>query len=369
MNRLREFTRLVRAFTVVEVLTVLTVAGIMAAVSVPVISGQLERTRMDEEKAYLAAMRTDIEASFGLVAELNFSYLASSTDVNLPLASYANAYDLAPDNPAQLSAYNATAAAAKTNLSANAANYIVWGHRHAYITAVNDWRYKLANLRQLAPVTGLLEPSITGNTLGGLVFNKRGFPRVLLAGPTNQTTQRYLLISYMGPYDFLPYAPTTNYTGIFEDWWNFNWGDEKSSRPSPPADSPGNNMWVCPDTDDLTGEVQAGRRARFSVDRVVGNGRTISAYMLVERIILNKYPVVVTHKSPLRRLKIMVDNLTLADDKAYDVLDSAKNIYAVAALEAQLARGVPSGRTLKVYLDNQLNYSTVVTAPIFYDAK
>jgi len=76
VNKLRKMTRNEKGFTLVELLAVIVILGIIAAIAVPSIAGVIERSRMD---AHVANARQMIESSRLYVVSENIE-LGDSTD-------------------------------------------------------------------------------------------------------------------------------------------------------------------------------------------------------------------------------------------------------------------------------------------------
>lgn len=435
-------------FTIIETLVAITVMAGLAALATPFIFGTLEKTQIAQEKAILASMRIDIEKSF-LSEDLstNLSYVMQSagfvaspfnntsgvslnetltsmisSSFTLPLGSYTSSqeldvdgnptgntlYDmrgvLGPDNFTSISGdtlsqkMDTAIAVYDTAIKMNGAtNYVRLLNNYVYIGAVNDWRYKLGAIRRVAPVTGYVSQSMAG--FGSMIFNARGYARILLAAqPNNSNTQRYLLISYMGPVDVAPFFPnsTTAYSTVFNEIWNYPWGELQATRPSkvhssgrnywdgwvnPTSGSGGNNgrAYAYKTNDfDFSWYSAQGIRSLFPFETLTAQSRTLGSYLLVERIEQHKFPVFITHNAPNSFISVQVGNAMILTDRAYNTTDSASNNINLSTLTpaesvqqiGQLAQGVLAGRKLTVYRSETAGgsktvvYQTIISGPV-----
>ena len=238
---LREnFWRVVRGFTLLELVLALFILGLLAAALAPSLTEIVNRNRIDAEKRTLGELADTIAASF------------DNTDLtNLNVAALPGTIG-AGDTATEFSA-SSTAPYATTNN--------------------NSWFAKVGRLRGLAPVVGA-PPNVTAQpALAQIAFNLFGNPRLVFAGPNEAGQQRFLILSLMARSDQLTPPPYDGTTAWFNAIWNNDWESRTAAVPA---------YW--------SGLLTAAQLAAWNQ----GKGGLTSAWRLcVRRIVLPKFTVTV----------------------------------------------------------------------------
>lgn len=234
--------RLVRGFSLLEIVLVLFVLGIIAAAMGPAVRDVVERARRDAEAKTLDELAATISSSF------------EQTDLtNLNVAAL----------PGTIGAGD-TATVFSTATSGGYAS-----------TNATDWFAKVGRLHGLSPQAGVAPSAGAQPELARIAFNPLGNARFLFAGPSEAGRQRFLLVSLMARSDQLT-LPAYEANGA---WFDAIWANDWESRTaSPPA------YWL--------GRLTPTQLAAWSQ----GNAGTTQVHKLcVRRIVLPKYRVTVNN--------------------------------------------------------------------------
>ena len=191
--------RVLRGFTLLELVLALFILGVLAAVLAPSMTEIVNRNRIDAEKRTLGDLADTTAASF------------ENTDLtNLNLAALAGT--IGPSDTTTEFSASSTAAYTTTNN--------------------NSWFAKIARLRGLAPVVGTPPTTAAQPALAQIAFNLFGNPRLLFAGPNESGKQRFLLLSLMARSDQLTLPAYDGTAAWFNAIWNADW---ESRTAAPPA--------------------------------------------------------------------------------------------------------------------------------------
>jgi prepilin-type N-terminal cleavage/methylation domain-containing protein len=253
------FARLVRGFSLLEMVLVLFVLGIMAAALAPSVRDVVEKARRDAEAKSLEELVSTITASF-----------ESSDLTNLNLAAL----------PGMIGSGD-TATVFSTSTSAGYAN-----------TASADWFAKLARSRGLTPQIGVAPSATVQPELARIAFNALGNPRLLIAAPAESGRQRFLLVSLMARNDQLVLPAYEANAAWFDALWNNNW---ESKTASPPT------YW--------SGRLTAAQLAAWSAG---SGGQTQVNRLCVRRIVLPKFRVSVNNNHPTEQAFVSFNNTSPA---------------------------------------------------------
>ncbi len=237
--------RVVRGFTLLEVVLALFILAALAATLTPSITEIVNRNRVEAEKRTLGELADTITASF------------ENTDLNnLNLAALPGTIG-GGDTATEFSTSSSAAYATTNN---------------------NSWFAKVARLRGMAPVVGS-PPSVAAQpALAQLAYNLFGNPRLLFAGPTEAGQQRFLLVSLMARSDQLALPAYDGSAAWFNAVWNNDW---ESRTAAPPA------AW--------SGLLTPAQLAAWNQ----GSGGLKQTWRLcVQRIVLPKFTVTVNNNHP-----------------------------------------------------------------------
>jgi prepilin-type N-terminal cleavage/methylation domain-containing protein len=237
--------RVIRGFTLLEIVLVLFILGLMAAALVPSVRDVIEKGRNDAEKRTLDDLAGTITASF------------DTTDLtNLNIAALPGTIGAA-DTATEFSASSTAPYATTDNTS---------------------WFAKLARLKGLSPVVGQPPTAAVQPSLARVAFNGLNNPRLLFAGPAEAGQQRFLLISLMAPASQLTLPAYDGSTAWFDAIWNNDWESRTAAVPA---------YWA--------GILSPAQLAAWSQ----GTGGLTQAYRLcVRRIVLPKFTVTVNNNHP-----------------------------------------------------------------------
>lgn len=187
-----------RAFTLIEVLGVLMIVGLLAAIAAPGIVQNYISDQMKAEDQALALMQQDMVRSFDSEDLANTNIASLSTDIPVGVAA--------------------------TNFSAVVAPVYTG-------TSTSDWFAKLANVRGLA-VTSAPPDTAHQPALASIVFNPYNRSRLLFAGPTETNQQRFILVSLMARTEQLVLPANDGTAAWFNAIWNTEWNTRYGTVPS-----------------------------------------------------------------------------------------------------------------------------------------
>ena len=191
--------RMVRGFSLLEIVLVLFILGLMAAALVPSVRDMIEKGRNDAEKRTLDDLASTITASF------------DTTDLtNLNIAALPGTIGPA-DTPTEFSA-SSTALYATTNN--------------------NSWFAKVGRLKGLSPIVGSPPTAAVQPSLAPIAFNGLGNSRLLFAGPSETGQQRFLLVSLMAPGSQLTLPAYDGSAAWFNAIWNNDWESRTAVAPA-----------------------------------------------------------------------------------------------------------------------------------------
>lgn len=251
--------RVVRGFSLLEIVLVLFVLGILAAVMTPAVRDIVEKSQREAELRTLDELVETITASF------------ENTDLSQ--------FNLAALPGTVGSSDSTTAFSSSTSLFPTT-------------TTTNDWFTKVARLRGITPQIGVAPIAAAQPELARLVFNAVGNPRILIAAPSETGRQRFLLMSLMGRSEQLN-LPAYETSGTwFDAIWNHDW--ESASAPLP-------GLWESRLT-----PVQA---AAWSTGQA---GITRVHQLGVRRIVLPKFQITVNNNHPTEAAFVSFNNTPTA---------------------------------------------------------
>jgi len=257
---LREnFGRVLRGFSLLEIVLVLFVLGMLAAALAPALRETIERGRRDAEGKTLDELAGTLATTF-------------------------DATDLTNDNIAALPGTigpGDTATRFSSSTTATSAT-----------TAAADWFAKAARVRGLTPQIGVAPTTAAQPALAQIAYNPSGNPRLLLAAPNEAGRQRFLLVSLTAWSDQLALPPYESSTAWFDALWNNDW---ESRTAQPPA------YW--------TGRLTPAQLAAWTQ----GNGGLTQVHRLcVRRIVLPKFTVTVNNNHPTDSAFVSFNNTPTA---------------------------------------------------------
>lgn len=237
-----ELRRVLRGFSLLEIVLVLFVLGLMATLLTPSVQDVVVRAQREAEVRNLDQLADSITASF------------QSTDLtNLNVAALPGTIGSA-DTPTIFSGATNT----------------------AYATTANtDWFAKVARHRGVTPQLGVAPTAALQPELARITANGTGNPRYLFAAPGELGRQRFLLVSVVAPAGQLVLPPYEANAAWFDALWNNNWESRTAGLPA---------YW--------SGRISAGQAAAWTS----GSGGLTQAYRLcVKRISLPKFTFTVNN--------------------------------------------------------------------------
>jgi len=195
----QNYRRVIRAFSLLEVVLVLFVLGALATVFVPSVREVIERSRNDAERRTLDELADTITASF-------------------------EATDLTNLNIAALPGTIGAGDSATTFSSSTLASYGT--------TNAADWFAKVARLRGITPQVGVPPTPAAQPELARIAQNGLGNSRFVFAGPDETGQQRFLIVSLMARSDQLALPAYEANSAWFDALWNHNWESRTASLPA-----------------------------------------------------------------------------------------------------------------------------------------
>ncbi len=249
------FARVVRGFSLLEIVLVLFVLGALAAALAPSVRDIVERGRRDAEAKSLDELAATITASFEQtdLSDLNIAALPGTIG----------------------SGDSVTVFSTSTSIPYNT-------------TGANDWFTKLARLRGLTPQIGVAPTATTQPELARIAFNALGNPRLLFVGPDEAGRQRFLLVSLTARSDQLALPPYESSAAWFDALWQTDW---ESRTAQPPA------YW----SSGLT-------PAQLAAWSAGSGGLTQVSRLCVRRIVLPKFRVTVNNNHPTEAAFVSFNN-------------------------------------------------------------
>ena len=252
-------TRLLRAFSLLEIVLVLFVLGIVAAALAPAMRDVVEKARREAEAKSLEELANTITASF-----------ENSDLTNLNLAALPGT--IGPGD---------TATVFSTSTSAGYAS-----------TAIADWYAKVARARGLTPQIGVAPSATAQPELARIAFNGLGNPRLLIVAPAEPGRQRFLLVSLMARSDQLVLPAYEANAAWFDALWNTNWESKTAATPA---------YW--------SGRLTPAQLAAWSEG---SGGQTQASRLCVRRIVLPKFRVSVNNNHPTEQAFVSFNNTSPA---------------------------------------------------------
>ena len=190
--------RAARGFSLLEIVLVLFVLGVLAAVLTPSVRDIIEKSRREAEARSLDELANTITASF------------ESTDLT-----------------------NLNIAALPGTIAATDAATIFSASTTALYTATDTatWFAKVARSRGLSPQVGTAPAA--QSELARIAFNLLGNSRLLFAGPDETGRQRFLLVSLAARSEQLALPAYENTAAWFDAIWNQDWESHTATLPAP----------------------------------------------------------------------------------------------------------------------------------------
>ena len=190
--------RAARGFSLLEIVLVLFVLGVLAAVLTPSVRDIIEKSRREAEARSLDELANTITASF------------ESTDLT-----------------------NLNIAALPGTIAATDAATIFSASTTALYTATDTatWFAKVARSRGLSPQVGTAPAA--QSELARIAFNLLGNSRLLFAGPDEAGRQRFLLVSLAARSEQLALPAYENTAAWFDAIWNQDWESRTATLPAP----------------------------------------------------------------------------------------------------------------------------------------
>lgn len=300
-------------FTLIAVLIAIIVVGLLAGMIGPSVFSALDAADLKAEKEAVASMKTDVESSFN---ETDFTRnIGAISGTGLGTSSAV-----------------ATTFASSTNPGASIANTVT--------TAAYAWQNKLCLVRGSSLTNGSVLARDSDPT--GVYFNRAGWTRIMIIGPTNESSQRYLLISMLTPAHRQLTFPTGATT--FDEIWNNSWEAAGSTAPS---------AW--------SSRLTAAQYALWN--EVTVNKRTNAARVLVQRITQGKYTLTIVNNHPTDTAWVDIGPITNA------IVATPNSGVTTSASITELATGIPSGRQVVVRRGTAIGTAVevqrfLITAPI-----
>jgi prepilin-type N-terminal cleavage/methylation domain-containing protein len=287
-----------RGFTLIEISIVIGVIAILASALAPSLFRLVGAASISAERTSLTELRSDIELSFTSTNQAQNVGMISGTGIT----------------------------AGTTSTTATGLN-VAFDNTTTILNA-NDWRAKVAAVRG---AVGLGYPSTEsdpagGTTLGSIALNSRRWARVLLIGPTTESTQRYLLISLMTPASKeLVFPAGPDHATIFNEIWNTSWG---SNATLPAAWAP-------------VSRVAATDQVLWAASSA---GAVNATLVMVERITQPKVGLVVVNVHATERAYVDIGPFT----QAIELPPANAGGVVRSSSIPEFAQGIPVGREIVV---------------------
>lgn len=234
--------RLLRGFTILEIVLSLFILGVLAAALAPSVADLVERSRLDAERRILARLADTITGSF------------ENTDLSL----------------LNVAALPGTIGAGDTPTEFSISTIEDYG-----TTTPGSWFARVARLRGVTPVIGVPPSAAAQPALAEITTNALRNPRLLFAGPAEPGVQRFLLLSLVARRDQLVPPGYEPGAAWFDAIWNHDWESRTAPLPA---------HWQSRLT---PAEVAAWLQGNGGLTRV--------HRMLVRRIVLPKYRLTVNN--------------------------------------------------------------------------
>jgi prepilin-type N-terminal cleavage/methylation domain-containing protein len=240
-----------KAFTLLELMIVCVIIGLLTSIAIEGLPSYILRTRLESEDATLAALKSDIEASFFSedFALRNISAISGHVGSSVPVTLFSSG--TAPD-------YSST--------------------------SPYDWFAKLATCRGIT-ITTAAPTASNQPALHTLLFNSSGNSRLLFCGPTDEDgIQRFILVSLMARPEQLTLPAYNSSAAFFNALWNTEWNTRTVKAPP---------LW--------SSLLSAPQLAAWNGD---SNGSMLFR-LRVQKIVLRKYPIRISNMSPTGTITVL----------------------------------------------------------------
>lgn len=182
-----------------------------------------------------------------------------------------------------------------------------------------SWQSKVCNLRSVSLTNG---STVNKNAdPSGVYFNRLGWSRMVLIGPTTETSQRYLIVSMMTP-EHRQLAFPTGAT-VFDEMWNNSWDNAGATAPG---------AW--------SSSLSAANYALWNEKSV--NNRTNASRLMVQRVVQPKYVLTVISNHPTDGAWIDIGPISNA------IIAAANGGSYSSSSVSELTNGIPAGRLIVV---------------------
>ncbi len=251
--------RAARGFSLLEIVLVLFVIGVLAAVLLPSARDIIERSQRDAEMRSLAAIADTVARSFDEtdLSGLNVAALSGTVGTSDTLTVFSNS---------TTGAYTSTDAA--------------------------SWFAKVARLRGLTPVVGVAPTPSLQPEVAKIAFNANGNSRLLFVGPSESGRQRFLLVSLAGRAEQLALPTYESTAAWFDAIWNHDWENRAASLPA---------YWVA--------RLTPAQAAAWTQGT---GGLTQVSKLCVQRIVLPKFTLTLNNNHPTEQAFVSFNNTPAA---------------------------------------------------------
>lgn len=316
MHKQKDKRRTWGGFTLIEIMIGVVAMGILAAMLAPTAGRLIESYQYSGEWDVLRSIEKDIKDSWSNQAQSqNFGMMSGQTGVTAP-----------------------TAFDAETNINTTMAQTLT-------ISSANDWRVKDAAMRNM---TVSLPQTIYHDSaaLAQVAFNGRYWSRILIAGPTTETVQRYILMSVMTPASRQLKFPVSTTSGqVFDTIWNNAWNSATASAPT---------SWASM----TSGSFSASDYALWNT--VSAGNRTNAGRLFVIQITQKKYIVTAVNTSTTTNLEVDIGPYA----NAITIAANASTPVVSCTTIPEFANGVPEGRWIVVRMGTSGNMKQVQAYPL-----